>query len=73
MNLSREQLLAEMGISPQWKLREQPSVGREANKVVVSALPVEAPAALDPMMRPSNVIEAPAPFASAVQSQRLDR
>ena len=72
MNLSREQLLAEMGLAPQWKLREQPSVGREANKAVVSALPVEAPAALDQMMRPRNVIEAPALFESAAQAQRLD-
>ena len=72
MNLSREQLLSEMGIAPQWKLRDQPSVGREANKAVVSAPPVEAPAVLDPVIRQNNVTEAPKLFESDIQVERLD-
>jgi DNA polymerase len=32
MNLSRDQMLDEMGLSPQWKLREPPSVTRGAPK-----------------------------------------
>lgn len=36
MSLSRDQILDEMGLSPQWKLREQPSVVRGATKARAS-------------------------------------
>ncbi|MFZ4538269.1 uracil-DNA glycosylase [Propionivibrio sp.] len=32
MSLTRDQMLNEMGLSPQWKLREQPAVARAAKK-----------------------------------------
>ena len=53
MSLGREQLLAEMGLTPQWKLREQPSVARDVKKMptcnpisvtppVVSEMPLQS-------------------------------
>lgn len=46
MSLNRDQMLDEMGLSPQWVLREQPSVARGAKKapapvVAAEPLPVE--------------------------------
>ncbi len=52
MSLSRNQILDEMGLSPQWKLREQPSVERGARKESV-AVPVAATEV------PSTVVAAP--------------
>ncbi len=72
MNLSREQLLAEMGLTPQWKLREQPSVGRGANKAAVSAPPVETPVALGSALHQTNVTEAPELFESGAPAERMD-
>ena len=42
MTISREQMLHEMGLSPQWKLRDNPSVLRGAQTMLVDD-PVEAP------------------------------
>ena len=39
MSLNRIQLLDEMGLSPQWKLREQPSVRRGAKKLSTTMAP----------------------------------
>lgn len=43
MNLSRKALLDTMGITPQWVLREQPAVGREAPRARPRKAPVSSP------------------------------
>ncbi len=57
MNLSRKQMLDEMGLSPQWQRRDRPAVAREASH---AAAPTAA--ALPPgeqMARPENAASPP--------------
>lgn len=56
MTISREQMLHEMGLSPQWKLRDNPAVSRAAPASMAEASPA-AP--------PTEARAAPAPMPSA--------
>ena len=61
MNLSRKQILDEMGLSPQWILREQPALAREDVK---AAAPRILPAAL-PGPKPALSVETKASFVES--------
>lgn len=58
MSLSRKQMLDEMGLSPQWILREQPAVARGTKK---TSAPGNIPAAL-PGPKPALSVETEASF-----------
>jgi DNA polymerase len=72
MNLTREQLLAEMGLTPQWKLREQPTVVREMKRTLVAAPVAAAPEVVSQELLQATAAVTPGTNESGGRVDRLE-
>ena len=72
MSLNREELLAEMGLTLQWKLREQPSVLRGAKQAVVTDSVAVPAATVSQTLPPADSAVEPELFVSEACPAQLD-